>query len=501
MSRHRSRAGDRVPRRRLAGLRLGHRSGAAGLGLRPRLHRGRGPGGGRHDRPERVARRVARPHRGRRRRAVVQAQGRDQASVAAAGVYSDSNIRPARRSCRCPRVTTAGIKRGDTTLALDAEPGTGTRTVRANLERAVGENPTIIIQDEGGYAEAQRSQVNAPLLYLIYALLGLAIVIAVLGIINTLALSVIERTREIGLLRAVGLTRPQLRTMLRLEAVAIALLGAVLGVVVGLAFALALQRSLADDGLDVLAIPGVQLLGFVAVAGIVGVLAALWPGRRAARLDVLRAIDRMRVRPGACPGSAEHPLGAGLDLGVLRPGRAAASGRSSRASALTCRWTPCQSATTPWNRADAGPGPGVLQADEPAHHRGDLRLDVGRRCGRRRPTRRGCVRCRPGTVWPWDVPLRWAAPGWHRRLPTSARPIDALAARVVHSGQRRRSGAGGGHLDRPASRGPRTVGSGRTWSATPTSPSCTTSRAAGGIPRARLRGRPLRRARRSATPT
>ena len=89
-----------------------------------------------------------------------------------------------------------------------------------------------------------------------YALLGLAVVIAVLGIVNTLALSVIERVREIGLLRAVGLSRRQLRTMLRLESVAIAVLGAVLGIVLGLAFALALQRSLADDGIDVLAIPG-----------------------------------------------------------------------------------------------------------------------------------------------------------------------------------------------------------------------------------------------------
>ena len=91
---------------------------------------------------------------------------------------------------------------------------------------------------------------------MIYALLGLAVVIAVLGIVNTLALSVIERTREIGLLRAVGLSRRQLRTMLRLESVAIALLGAVLGVVLGLVFGLALQRSLAGDGIDVLAVPG-----------------------------------------------------------------------------------------------------------------------------------------------------------------------------------------------------------------------------------------------------
>ena len=128
------------------------------------------------------------------------------------------------------------------------------------------------------------------MLNLLYVLLLFSIVIAVLGIINTLALSVIERTREIGLLRAVGLSRRQLRTMLRLESVAIALLGAVLGVVLGLAAGWGLQRSLADDGIEVLAIPFAQLSIFVALAGVVGVLAALWPGRRASRLDVLRAI-------------------------------------------------------------------------------------------------------------------------------------------------------------------------------------------------------------------
>ena len=111
------------------------------------------------------------------------------------------------------------------------------------------------VNDQAEFAAEQRQPIDR-LLFIVYALLGLAVVIAVLGIVNTLALSVIERIREIGLLRAVGLSRRQLRTMLRLEAVAIALLGAVLGVVVGLAFALALQRSLADDGLDVLAVPG-----------------------------------------------------------------------------------------------------------------------------------------------------------------------------------------------------------------------------------------------------
>ncbi|MGH3507988.1 MAG: ABC transporter permease, partial [Nocardioidaceae bacterium] len=139
------------------------------------------------------------------------------------------------------------------------------------------------------FADEQKQQVNL-FLYFIYALLGLAVVIAVLGIVNTLALSVIERTREIGLLRAVGLARSQLRQMVRLESVIVAVLGAVLGVVMGIAFGIALQRAIADEGVDVLSIPWLQLTIFVLIAALVGVLAAVLPARRAARLDVLRAI-------------------------------------------------------------------------------------------------------------------------------------------------------------------------------------------------------------------
>ena len=178
----------------------------------------------------------------------------------------------------------------DRTVYVVAQPGADRAALSAGLDRVVADLPTVSVNDQAEFAAEQRKPIDQ-LLFIVYALLGLAVVIAVLGIVNTLALSVIERIREIGLLRAVGLSRRQLRTMLRLESVAIALLGAVLGVVLGLAFALALQRSLADDGIDVLAVPGGQLAGFVLVAGLVGVLAALWPGRRAARLDVLRAIS------------------------------------------------------------------------------------------------------------------------------------------------------------------------------------------------------------------
>jgi putative ABC transport system permease protein len=128
------------------------------------------------------------------------------------------------------------------------------------------------------------------MLLIINALLGLALVIAVLGIVNTLALSVIERTREVGLLRAIGLSRFQLRRMIRLEAVAIALLGAALGVTMGIVFGLALMTSLRDEGLEVISVPYVQLAGYVVASALVGILAAVFPARRAARLDVLRAI-------------------------------------------------------------------------------------------------------------------------------------------------------------------------------------------------------------------
>ncbi|QIM21828.1 FtsX-like permease family protein [Phycicoccus sp. HDW14] len=182
-----------------------------------------------------------------------------------------------------------GVPPTDRSAFVVAEPGTDRPALKRALDAAVADLPTVGVADQEEFAAEQRRPIDQ-LLFIVYALLGLAVVIAVLGIVNTLALSVVERVREIGLLRAVGLSRRQLRLMLRLESVAIAVLGAVLGIVLGLAFAVALQRSLADDGIDVLSIPWLQLAGFVAVAALVGVLAALWPGRRAARLDVLRAI-------------------------------------------------------------------------------------------------------------------------------------------------------------------------------------------------------------------
>jgi putative ABC transport system permease protein len=114
--------------------------------------------------------------------------------------------------------------------------------------------------------------------------------IALIGIVNTLALSIYERTREIGLLRAVGMTRVQLKRMVRAEAVIVAVFGSLLGLVIGIGFGGAIVQALRDQGIG-LSVPVGQLALFVVLAGLAGLLAGWLPARRAARLDVLGAIN------------------------------------------------------------------------------------------------------------------------------------------------------------------------------------------------------------------
>lgn len=182
-----------------------------------------------------------------------------------------------------------GITAADTLLFLTRTPGADTAKVAADIDRVLADLPTVTLQDRNAFAATTRASIDQ-IIAIIYALLGLAVIIAVLGIVNTLALSMVERTREIGLLRAVGMSRRQLRSMIRLESVAISVLGAVLGIGLGLIFGISLQRALSGQGIQVLSIPVTQLLAFVVLAAFVGVLAADFPARRAARIDVLRAI-------------------------------------------------------------------------------------------------------------------------------------------------------------------------------------------------------------------
>ena len=162
------------------------------------------------------------------------------------------------------------------------------RRCSADLEEVVADVPIVSVQDKEEFADSIRAQINT-LLYLIYGLLALAVVIAVIGIVNTLGLSVIERTREIGLLRAVGLSRSRLRRMVTLESVTIALMGAVLGMAVGLLIGVLLRQSLRDD-LTALALPLPSLGLFLVMSVVFGVLAAVVPAVRASRMKVLDAI-------------------------------------------------------------------------------------------------------------------------------------------------------------------------------------------------------------------
>jgi putative ABC transport system permease protein len=177
----------------------------------------------------------------------------------------------------------------DSALYVNAAPGTGDDDLRANLEEALDPYPQVQVRDLADYKQLVRDQI-AVLLYLVYALLGLAIIIAVLGVVNTLALSVVERTREIGLLRAIGLARSQLRRMIRLESVVIAVFGAVLGLALGLVWGVCTHEVLALQGMTVLAIPWLTIVAVVVGSAVIGVVAALLPALRASRMNVLAAI-------------------------------------------------------------------------------------------------------------------------------------------------------------------------------------------------------------------
>ncbi|WP_017625462.1 ABC transporter permease, partial [Nocardiopsis chromatogenes] len=171
---------------------------------------------------------------------------------------------------------------------VSAEPGAADRA-RAAVDTALEEAPGAEVLDRGEMKERNRESL-ARLTGTISAMLVLSVVIAGLGIANTLALSASERVREIGLLRAVGLSRVGLRRMIRLEAVVIAVFGALPGLGVGLLFAWALHKVLEDEGIVVFAVPVGTLAALLGASVVIGVLASLWPAWRASRMDVLKAI-------------------------------------------------------------------------------------------------------------------------------------------------------------------------------------------------------------------
>jgi putative ABC transport system permease protein len=206
-----------------------------------------------------------------------------------AGTFGGGGAVPAEWLVTQDTLKKGGLAPLDSMLFITKAPGASTEELRAGVEKITAELPTVTLKDPGQFADEQKEQINQ-FLYLINGLLVLSVLIAILGVVNTLALSVIERTREVGLLRAIGLSRRQLRRMIRLEAIVSAVFGALLGLGMGLAFGLTLMSALEDEGLTEVVVPWPTLAAFVVAAALVGVLAALFPARRAAKLDVLRAI-------------------------------------------------------------------------------------------------------------------------------------------------------------------------------------------------------------------
>jgi putative ABC transport system permease protein len=167
--------------------------------------------------------------------------------------------------------------------------GADSTAVRTEVDEIVAaEFPTIEAQNQEEIKDSIGEEINT-LLGAVYALLLLAVIVSLFGIVNTLALSIYERTREIGLLRAVGMSRRQARRIVRYEAVITSLIGAVLGAVLGIVFAVIVSRPLADEGFT-LSIPVGTLIALLVLAVIAGIVAAIGPARRAARLDVLEAL-------------------------------------------------------------------------------------------------------------------------------------------------------------------------------------------------------------------
>ncbi|GAA2455849.1 ABC transporter permease [Streptomyces macrosporus] len=168
--------------------------------------------------------------------------------------------------------------------------GGPSESVQSSLEEALGDNPAVLVQDKQDVSESIARMITL-MLNMLYALLAMAVVVAVLGVVNTLAMSVFERSQEIGMLRAIGLDRRGTKRMVRLESLVISLFGGVLGIGLGVFFGWAAGELISSSmSTYELVLPWTRIGVFLSLAALVGVLAALWPARRAVRLDMLEAI-------------------------------------------------------------------------------------------------------------------------------------------------------------------------------------------------------------------
>jgi putative ABC transport system permease protein len=178
----------------------------------------------------------------------------------------------------------------DNDVVVTSAPGFSKEQVRHAVEQVLDDYPTAELMTKSEFKGSIANQIDK-ILNLVYVLLGMALVIALFGIANTLALSVFERTREFGLLRAVGMSRAQVRSTVRWESVLIALLGTTLGIAIGLGFGWTLVNAMESQGFNTFTVPMQQLAVIALFAALAALVAAALPARRAARLDVLHAIS------------------------------------------------------------------------------------------------------------------------------------------------------------------------------------------------------------------
>jgi putative ABC transport system permease protein len=177
----------------------------------------------------------------------------------------------------------------DVAIFVKLAPGVTTTAARPAMDRVLAAYPNATLQDQAQYKASYTKQVNT-LLELVYGLLALSVLIALIGIANTLALSIYERTRELGLLRAVGMTRGQLRAAVRAEALVISMFGALEGLLLGALFGWAIVAAMRSSGASQLVFPVPQLLLVAVIAALAGLVAAVAPSGRAARLNILQAV-------------------------------------------------------------------------------------------------------------------------------------------------------------------------------------------------------------------
>jgi putative ABC transport system permease protein len=196
-----------------------------------------------------------------------------------AGTFSKGSLINASYVMPLPDFAANVTSKLDGAILMTSAPGVDPVRAKATIEAAVADYPNVTVNSPADITRKARQSVDQ-LLGIVTALLLLAVVVAILGIVNTLVLSVVERTRELGLLRAVGGTRRQVRTVVRRESLLMSLLGALTGVALGTLCGIALSRALADEGITTVTVPTVTLVVYLIVAAAVGLLAALGPARR-----------------------------------------------------------------------------------------------------------------------------------------------------------------------------------------------------------------------------